>query len=74
MKVYCEECKKEHKPTDMFRVRHMVWKQSKAKEILCLSCLELRINRKLTPKDFTKAEINFANDILRRLKNRKVYK
>jgi hypothetical protein len=59
-KWLCVDCD-EHTKYEHYFVNNEVWfKEARMSEegMLCVGCLETRINRILTPQDFTDAHIN----------------
>jgi hypothetical protein len=62
----CHDCKREtnHHKTDnaeFYMVLDTIWEdavKSENVDFLCIGCLEKRIDRKLTPADFTGAPLN----------------
>lgn len=55
----CMDCKKDTW-NEYYMLHSRVWKKAnpKIKGKLCIGCLEVRLGRKLTCKDFTKALVN----------------
>jgi hypothetical protein len=55
----CIDCKKDTW-NEYYMLYSRVWKRANpsAKGMLCIRCVEKRLKRKLTPKDFTKFPIN----------------
>jgi hypothetical protein len=55
---------------EYYMVKDDVWPIGKHDGMLCIGCLERRINRQLTPTDFTDASINWEGPKSDRLRNR----
>ncbi len=69
------ECMDCHTDTwdEYYMVYNSVWKKANPKlnGKLCIGCLEARLGRKLTPKDFTKRKVNtLPMERSKRLRNR----
>jgi len=59
----CMDCKRDTW-NEYYMIHSRIWKKAnpKIKGKLCISCLELRIGRKLNKSDFTKAKVNTMKD------------
>lgn len=58
-KFHCIDCNKDTW-NEYYMLYSKVWKKANPKNngMLCIDCLESRLGRKLTKKDFTKAVVN----------------
>ena len=59
--IYCSDCELDLKANReyMYKLKSEIWLTiANSSELLCIKCLEIRLERKLTPDDFTNESIN----------------
>jgi hypothetical protein len=61
-KARCDDCKDDVGARgEWFMVHEEVWEEAGGKRFLCVRCMETRLGRPLTPRDFNDAPCNIPN-------------
>jgi len=62
----CLDCGKDTFRNEYYMLRNPVWKKAnpKIKGMLCIKCVEKRLGRKLTKKDFADVPLNRAKSFM----------
>jgi len=63
----CKDCFRKMNPNDYFGVKNELWKMHSdhPKDMICINCFEIRIERKLAIDDFKNDQAAFTNEILK---------